>query len=109
VLDELRADGVGDELLARIDVPAGVEIGSRTAGEIAVSILAGVIKVRRRGGEVAAVPAPARIAVDPICGMTVAAVAGTPSVVRDGETFYFCGEGCRAKFEAQGGHASVAG
>ncbi len=109
VLDELRADGVGDELLARIDVPAGIEIGSRTAGEIAVSILAKVIEVRRRDGELPAVQAPARIAVDPICGMTVAAIASTPSVERDGETFYFCSEGCRAKFEAEGEHASVAG
>ena len=32
--------------------------------------------------------------------MTVAAVATTPSVEHDGETVYFCCEGCRAKFEA---------
>ncbi len=35
-------------------------------------------------------PASAKLAVDPVCGMTVAAVAGTPSLERDGETFYFC-------------------
>ena len=39
--------------------------------------------------------------------MTVAAVASTLSVERDGETVYFCSEGCKAKFEA-GEHASVA-
>ncbi len=125
VLDELRAAGVGDELLARIDVPAGIEIGSRTAGEIAVSILAKVVAVRRAGGEGEAsiarataaetpkrgesAPRPAQIAVDPICGMTVAAIAGTPSVERDGEISYFCSEGCKAKFEAEDEHASVAG
>ena len=37
---ELRADGVAEELLERIDVPAGIPIGSRTAAEIALSILA---------------------------------------------------------------------
>ncbi len=52
VLDELRADGVADGLLARIDVPAGIQIGSRTAGEIAVSILAKVVEVRRAGADV---------------------------------------------------------
>ena len=41
------------------------------------------------------------LAIDPICGMTVAAVASTPSVERDGETYYFCCESCKSKFEAQ--------
>ena len=45
-------------------------------------------------------PPTPTIAVDPICGMTVAAVAGTPSVEHDGETVYFCCEGCKAKFGA---------
>jgi YHS domain-containing protein len=40
--------------------------------------------------------------------MTVAAVESTLSVRRDGETVYFCGEGCKAKFEAQEEHASAA-
>jgi YHS domain-containing protein len=40
--------------------------------------------------------------------MTVAAVASTPSVERDGDTVYFCSEGCRARFEADE-HASLAG
>jgi xanthine dehydrogenase accessory factor len=45
------------------------------------------------------------LAVDPICGMTVAAVASTPSLTLDGETIYFCCEGCRTTFEAQSRHA----
>jgi xanthine dehydrogenase accessory factor len=132
VLAELRADGVGEELLERIDVPAGIPIGSHTGPEIALSILAKVVSVRRdataapaerRAAEVAARPPGATdgakeeprsgspsssLATDPICGMTVAALASTPSVERDGETVYFCSEGCKAKFEAQGEHASLA-
>ncbi len=55
VLAELRGDGVSDEQLARIDVPAGLDIGARTPGEIALSILAQIVAVRRsaatrRGG-----------------------------------------------------------
>jgi len=112
VLDELRADGVSDEHLELIDVPAGLDIGARTPAEIALSILAKIVAVRR--GERSAAPDSARvpaaaspspnsppIAIDPICGMTVAAVAGTPSVQHDGETVYFCCEGCAAKFEKQ--------
>jgi xanthine dehydrogenase accessory factor len=131
VLDDLRADGVSEELLERIDVPAGIAIGSHTAPEIALSILAKVISIRRGAaaapaepsgaysadarvpaadaafaGPRASSPAPSQ-AIDPICGMTVAAVESTPSVEHDGKTVYFCSEGCKARFEAQGEHASL--
>ena len=39
--------------------------------------------------------------------MTVAAVASTPSLERNGETIYFCCEGCKSKFEAQHEHAGA--
>jgi xanthine dehydrogenase accessory factor len=109
VIDELRADGVAAEQLGLIDVPAGIDIGARSPSEIALSILAQIVAVRRgkhaSAGELAPVSAPSspptRIAVDPICGMTVAAVESTPSVEYEGETIYFCCEGCKTKFEAQ--------
>jgi xanthine dehydrogenase accessory factor len=108
VLAELRADGVPDEHLQRIDVPAGIDIGARTPAEIALSILASVVSTRRGehvpapGNTRIAVAAPAReLAVDPICGMTVAAIPGTPSIEHEGKTVYFCCDGCKAKFEAQ--------
>ena len=47
VLAELRGDGVAEEQLARIDVPAGIDIGARTPAEIALSILAQIVAVRR--------------------------------------------------------------
>jgi xanthine dehydrogenase accessory factor len=93
VIGELRSDGVPDELLSRIDTPAGVDIGARTPEEIAVSILARIIEVRRS--------ARAVTAVDPVCGMTVTVTAGTPSAEHDGETFHFCCEGCREAFARQ--------
>ena len=98
VIGELRGDGVAGELLERIDVPAGLDIGARTPAEIALSILAQVVAVRRS-------PRKAATAVDPVCGMTVAAVAGTPSLTWQGETVYFCCEGCKATFEQQHEHA----
>jgi xanthine dehydrogenase accessory factor len=120
VIAELRGDGVSDEFLERIDVPAGIDIGARTPAEVAVSILAQLIAVRRgksapAPGHVNAPPASTGlrseapvVAVDPICGMTVAAVSGTPSLEREGEMVYFCCEGCKTKFEAQHAHASSA-
>jgi xanthine dehydrogenase accessory factor len=135
VLKDLRDDGVPAGLLELVDIPAGINIGAREPGEIAVSILAKIVSVRReerldtpkstglavhRAGRRAREKAPSRaakasnpeapiIAVDPICGMTVAAVPGTPSVEHDGQTIYFCCDGCKAKYEAQHEHASATG
>jgi xanthine dehydrogenase accessory factor len=109
VLAELRDAGVAEERLERIEVPAGIPIGSHAPAEVAVSILARIVSVRRgarAGAPGAAAEETAGLAVDPICGMTVAAVDSTLSVERDGETVYFCSEGCKAKFEARE-HASV--
>ena len=119
VLVELRGDGVSESDIARIDVPAGIDIGARTPAEIALSILARIVAVRRDERTVAAVQTrsavvagadasqPAPLAIDPICGMTVAAVTGTLSLTYDGETTYFCCEGCKSKFEAQREHAGA--
>ena len=39
--------------------------------------------------------------------MTVAAVAGTPSLEHEGETVYFCCDGCLAAFQARHQHADA--
>ena len=46
-LEALRASGLPEEAVAAIQSPAGLDIGSRSAAEIALSILAGVIAARR--------------------------------------------------------------
>lgn len=48
-LERLRAEGFDEAALARIHGPIGLSIGARTAEEIAVSILAQIIKAQRAG------------------------------------------------------------
>jgi xanthine dehydrogenase accessory factor len=105
VLADLRAEGVPEDQVTRIDSPAGLDIGARSAAEIAVSILASVIAVRRGRSDEELGLAVARdaaaepqIVVDPICGMTVVVVPGTPSAQTDDETVYFCCEGCKEAY-----------
>jgi xanthine dehydrogenase accessory factor len=94
VLSELRDAGVSDDLLARVRTPAGLAIGAKTHEEIALSILAEIVQVRRTltvpsaGGTVAA----AGTATDPVCGMSVVVGPDTPTSP-DGHAF--CCEGCR--------------
>ena len=46
-LERLRANGISDEQLARICSPIGLEIHAQTPEEIALSIMAEIVKVRR--------------------------------------------------------------
>jgi xanthine dehydrogenase accessory factor len=99
VVDELRAEGVPEERLATLETPAGLDIGARTPHEIALSILARIVAVRRANQQlsvrvVAPASAPAT-AMDPVCGMVVAATDDTPHVDHEGRRVYFCCEGCR--------------
>jgi xanthine dehydrogenase accessory factor len=95
----LAALEVLDDQRSRVHSPAGLDIGGRTAAEIALSILAELVAERRAAERHApAAPAPAS-AVDPVCGMTVAAVDTSPHVTIDGVTTWFCCEGCRSAFE----------
>ncbi|MBI4455928.1 MAG: XdhC family protein [Acidobacteria bacterium] len=47
IFDYLRSRGISEELIARVESPVGVEIGSETPEEIAVSIVAHMIAVRK--------------------------------------------------------------
>ena len=117
----LESLDVEDALRRRVFTPAGLQLGARTPGEIALSILAQLVGERSKarlaappvastaGAPAAAAPAavpagavpagavPAS-AVDPVCGMSVPAVASSQHLDYNGATVYFCSPGCRAAF-----------
>ena len=109
VVAELHAEGLAEERLARLETPAGLDIGARTPEEVALSILARIVAVRRgeqtlsvrvvAPGAAAtepATPTEPATAIDPVCGMAVAAVDETPHVDHEGRRVYFCCDGCRS-------------
>lgn len=103
VLDGL---GLSDEERARVRTPIGLEIGATTAEEIALSIMAEVVRAVRVEGLAApgatSAPAPTAAvqAIDPVCGMTVVIGPDTPHLTLDGREHWFCGTGCRDRFAA---------
>lgn len=91
---------------ARVRSPAGLDLGARTPGEIAVSVLAELISLRPRVVTQPSTPAEATgqaTAVDPVCGMSVATVAASLHLESAGERRWFCGPGCRDAFAADPG------
>ncbi|GIJ79966.1 XdhC family protein [Micromonospora phaseoli] len=106
LLDEME---LTDVERARIHSPAGLDIGARTPAEIALSIMAEVVRAVRvdglaPAGDIAPAGGPAastqRPAVDPVCGMTVLVGPETPHALVDGQEHWFCCPGCLARFTA---------
>jgi xanthine dehydrogenase accessory factor len=97
----------------RVHTPAGLDIGARTAAEIALSILAQVVATRPHSAAPAAFDhhvagtASGAVAeegsvtvIDPVCGMTVAAVETSLHLDLGGRRQYFCGPGCLRAYSA---------
>lgn len=104
--------GIPSEQLARVQVPAGLDLGPTTHQEIAVGILAQLVQLKaaaRLGAGASGVAfavgegrtdgiSPEE-ATDPVCGMTVTVGPGARSLELRGTTYYFCCPGCRRSFE----------
>lgn len=58
IFDDLLAEGISAESLSAVYAPLGIDIGSQTVMEIAVSIAAELVSHRNRGGVVPGRPAP---------------------------------------------------
>ncbi|MGH9211975.1 MAG: XdhC family protein [Acidimicrobiales bacterium] len=106
VFDFLRDRGVSDQALARVRAPAGLDLGRVDHQEIAVAVLAELVKERASGGLVgptaaaASAVVPPGEAIDPVCGMTVDRVRGLHRVDHEGTTHHFCAAACLQQFLA---------
>jgi xanthine dehydrogenase accessory factor len=102
VLQYLRETGLPEDRLTRLKYPAGLDIGASAPEEIALSILAEIVQLRRQSPishlSSSAVPAEA---IDPVCGMTVEIATARYVAAHAGETYYFCSAGCKRAFEKE--------
>jgi xanthine dehydrogenase accessory factor len=122
VLGFLAERGVPAELLGRVHTPVGLDLGATSHREIGVAVLAELVQLRAAGGldapprssaatrppESASrlasagerVEATSAEAVDPVCGMTVAADDEHWPHEHGGTTYWFCCLPCHDRFTA---------
>jgi xanthine dehydrogenase accessory factor len=107
VFDYLTAKGLAGESLSRVKAPAGLNIGASSPQEIAVSILAEIIQVKKSKPMAAGddhVPVDKSTLVnarDPVCGMAVETSVASYVSEYKGKAFYFCCGGCKQTFDKQ--------
>jgi xanthine dehydrogenase accessory factor len=108
-----------EERLAALRAPCGIDLGAETPEEIAVSILAELVQVRRGKAPFVARPGPATmvgdgvpagalgqietvvddiVLVDPVCGMTVDRAHARHLAEHGGVVYAFCAMTCRTAF-----------
>lgn len=117
----LRSSGLPEQQIERLKSPVGLDIGAVTPEEIAASILAELVQVRRRGQtlDVQLIPSQetpvagethagqhaleerggSATAVDPVCNMLVEIATARHHTTFDGRDYYFCCPACKRLFE----------
>lgn len=104
IVSRLSSEGVSREQLALITCPAGLEISARSLPEVALSIMAEIVSLRRSRAEKVAVtrsPATATLpamAEDPVCHMTVDPQTARHRADFEGVMYYFCNASCKTSF-----------
>ena len=102
VKESLEQSGITGTDVVR--VPAGLDLGARTAPEVAIAILAEIVQSRpdqaldAGSRDQQAATATQTKALDPVCHMDVEIATAKHSAEIDGTTYYFCCAHCRSAF-----------
>lgn len=104
--EAMRARGVGERELAKLQAPAGPDAGAKAPAEVALVAVVGVLAALRQrpGSPVAAAQAGARSPalqgkfVNPVCGAPIDMATALHVESYAGESYYFCCDGCWKMF-----------
>lgn len=103
IVASLRSRGIPADRLGALKAPAGLDIGAVTPEEIAVSILAEIVQIRRSPKTLPVEPESAAAeARDPICGMMVEVTRATYRSDTPAGLVYFCCLHCKERFDRTG-------
>ena len=108
VFEFLCGQGIAQSRIDQVHAPAGLSISAASPEEIAVSILAEIIQVRRSQPQSEVAKKSSLLlnvlnteAKDPICGMMVDTMKAKYKSQHEGKWVYFCCAGCKDTFDRQ--------
>ena len=99
--NELTEIGLSREKLDKVVNPAGMDLNARTPSEIALSILAEIVKIyRNESTTINELDSESNLNyIDPICGMKVNSEDAKHFLIYKEQNYFFCCKGCKTKFE----------
>jgi xanthine dehydrogenase accessory factor len=109
ILLSLKRQGVPHDVLVKVRTPAGVDLNAKTPEEVAISILAEIIKEKRAITETmeemelkeASTELTHDLYINPVCKIPVQKSTAKHVVDYEGENVYFCCDGCKESFDKE--------
>ena len=106
IYTDLRGMGITFDQLKKIKSPAGLNLGAKLPEEVAISILAEIIKKFRVDNEQTAKPQAEKLTMpagdyymNPVCNIPIQKSTAKHVLEHAGEKVYFCCDGCKVSFE----------
>jgi xanthine dehydrogenase accessory factor len=108
VMAFLEQSGLDKKKLDNIHSPAGIDINAKTPEQVAISILAEIIKIQTnlpvtagftQYNETREEAGKPKFYINPVCGVPIDIKNPKHIIDYNGEMVYFCCDGCKVKFE----------
>ena len=102
--------GATFDQLKKVKTPAGLDINAKTPEEVAISILAEIIQIKRsqpkleesaNGSSASNVTLTDDYYMNPVCNIPIQKSTAKHILEHEGQKVYFCCDGCKVKFEAE--------
>ncbi|MCA9836260.1 MAG: XdhC family protein [Trueperaceae bacterium] len=98
IIDLLLDIGIPKADVDRIKNPAGLDLAAKTPNEVAVSIVAEMIQLRRQAARAARQILEQEEAICPTCSMKVSTATARHKADYKGQSYYFCCPNCKHHF-----------
>ncbi len=107
VFHTLRQRGITFDQLKKVKTPAGIDINAKLPQEVAVSILAEIVthirseEVKTKTDADEKESKNSNIFINPVCNIPVEKSTAKHVIEYEGESYYFCCDGCKISFEKE--------
>lgn len=117
IYTEIRGMGATFDQLKTIKTPAGIDIGAKEAGEVAISIIAEIIKHRKQADDASTSTQEKKdvivlknddFFINPVCNIPVQKSTAKHIINYKEKDYYFCCDGCKVSFDKEPAKYAIA-